>query len=911
MTTPWHWPGSRWWRFDLHTHSPASHDFRPPPAPEEPDPPDWPRWIEAARQAGLQAVAITDHNTTSAVEPLQAAAASPEASPVLFPGVEITANDGTHLLLVLDPECTARNVEDVLAQAGIPSGERGRPESRSSHSVEQILDLSADGRILGLFLGAHVNGPAGLLEHDGQQRIAELRHPGLAAVEVVPEKPIDESWLDGRRAEIGRSIPRVWCSDAHSLDQLGRRFTWIKMTRPNAEGLRLALLDGADSLKPTLRERPGDDPNDHASLAIERIVVNKARYQGRAKPLEVAFNPWLNAIIGGRGTGKSSLVDFCRKAFRRDGELDGCEELKKAFDSRLRVPSTRDEEGLLSPETLVEITYRRDGERFRLSWSHDGRTPAIARLVGEEQEAEEGDVRQRFPVRIYSQKQLFELARDPNALLTVIDDAEAVRGEESRRAWEEQGERYLARRAQARSLRARAENLPARRAELSDVRRKLGLLEQGGHATALNDYRLRQLQDRTWQAIREAALRAVGEVERSAAELVVADLDLGVDGLPDAPETALRRAHADLSQAVDRLKQVIEGAIQRSRDDIQRLLDGPDPARWRETLNESEARYRSITSELRAAGIANPNEYRDLMDRAAALEREIVALEEALEAAERHDAEAAAILEPYRTIRYGLSEKRRAFAQEASGEFIRIEVKAFGRDDGLDGFLRDALGIERFDNDHDSLAAAIRPPPDRPWEWTNLDAVVERLRKLLAGDEGAWEAKDQRFIPALRRLQPERLDRLALYLPEDRVTVWLRGARAADVWRPLAHGSPGQQTAALLAFVLGYGREPIILDQPEDDLDNTLVYELLVKRLREVKPARQVIVVTHNPNIVVHGDAELVVSLDSRKGQTRTVCTGGLQEQGVRDEICRVMEGGREAFETRYRRIMRSVEGAG
>ena len=120
----------------------------------------------------------------------------------------------------------------------------------------------------------------------------------------------------------------------------------------------------------------------------------------------------------------------------------------------------------------------------------------------------------------------------------------------------------------------------------------------------------------------------------------------------------------------------------------------------------------------------------------------------------------------------------------------------------------------------------------------------------------------------------------------------------------MSQGSPGQQTAALLAFVLGFGNEPIILDQPEDDLDSTLIYELLVNRFREMKATRQMIVVTHNPNIVVHGDAEYVVSLNAGSGQTQVGCQGGLQERSIRDEICRVMEGGREAFQSRYRRII-------
>ena len=68
------------------------------------------------------------------------------------------------------------------------------------------------------------------------------------------------------------------------------------------------------------------------------------------------------------------------------------------------------------------------------------------------------------------------------------------------------------------------------------------------------------------------------------------------------------------------------------------------------------------------------------------------------------------------------------------------------------------------------------------------------------------------------------------------------------------------------------------------------------------------IVVTHNPNIVVHGDAEFVLSLQVAKGQSHIACQGGLQEDKVREEICRVMEGGREAFESRYQRDHASGE---
>jgi ABC-type enterochelin transport system ATPase subunit len=124
-------------------------------------------------------------------------------------------------------------------------------------------------------------------------------------------------------------------------------------------------------------------------------------------------------------------------------------------------------------------------------------------------------------------------------------------------------------------------------------------------------------------------------------------------------------------------------------------------------------------------------------------------------------------------------------------------------------------------------------------------------------------------------------------------------------FRSIAQASAGQRAAAMLAFFLAYGHEPIVLDQPEDDLDNHLIYDLVVKQVRANKLRRQIITVTHNPNIVVNGDAEMLHAFDYQNGRCFVVQRGCLQETAVRDEVCRVMEGGREAFELRYRRIGR------
>ena len=180
MGGTWNWPGSRWWRVDLHTHSPASFDFG---SQRDRENPDWERWLESARDAGIDAIAITDHNTAIAVGNLQQIVLQVEVAPTIIPGAEVTASDGTHLLLLMDPSCAKEHVEYFLSDIRIPVDRRGQDVARSPKSVEEILERCGDNALI---VGAHVNGPRGLLEMCGQQRLAVLRHRRLAAVEIDP-----------------------------------------------------------------------------------------------------------------------------------------------------------------------------------------------------------------------------------------------------------------------------------------------------------------------------------------------------------------------------------------------------------------------------------------------------------------------------------------------------------------------------------------------------------------------------------------------------------------------------------------------------------------------------------------------------------------------------------------------------
>lgn len=152
----------------------------------------------------------------------------------------------------------------------------------------------------------------------------------------------------------------------------------------------------------------------------------------------------------------------------------------------------------------------------------------------------------------------------------------------------------------------------------------------------------------------------------------------------------------------------------------------------------------------------------------------------------------------------------------------------------------------------------------------------------------------------------EIFDSLSIWFPEDEVIVKYRQSKNSN-YVSIKTASAGQKTAAMLSFLLSHGNEPLLLDQPEDDLDNALITDLVVNQLRKNKLRRQLIIITHNANIVVNGNAELVISMNFAGGNIQKFETGGIQETGVRNAVCNIMEGGKEAFKQRYKYILEDL----
>ncbi|WP_028326107.1 PHP domain-containing protein [Desulfatirhabdium butyrativorans] len=293
-----HWNGARWWKFDFHTHTPASDDYGRGPNQAELKNRTAREWLLDYMKAGIDCVAVTDHNSGGWVDNLKGEYVRMETErpedfrPLhIFPGVEISVHGGIHVLAILDKDKGTSDIDTLLGAAGY-NGTRGSCDSITSRTLNEVAEEIVEAK--GIAIPAHVDEVSGLFGLTGQtlQQALDCKHFfAMELINVGFAKPAAYS-----------SCKRPWTeivgSDAHhptgNLGQKfpGSRFSWIKMGAPSIEGLRLALLDGPLSVLRS--DMVSEDPNRYADMVIESIEVEHARYIGKPSAFCVGLNPWMN-----------------------------------------------------------------------------------------------------------------------------------------------------------------------------------------------------------------------------------------------------------------------------------------------------------------------------------------------------------------------------------------------------------------------------------------------------------------------------------------------------------------------------------------------------------------------------------------------------------------------------------------
>jgi len=185
---------------------------------------------------------------------------------------------------------------------------------------------------------------------------------------------------------------------------------------------------------------------------------------------------------------------------------------------------------------------------------------------------------------------------------------------------------------------------------------------------------------------------------------------------------------------------------------------------------------------------------------------------------------------------------------------------------------------------------------------------VEPIKNILGVNEQRVFSDNEAQSILERLTAPEllsQLDAIAVYdKPRLTVTKKINGASGPDQYksRDFSKLSLGQQQSVLLSLMLASeSKAPLIIDQPEDNLDSEFIYQTLVPAIRRAKERRQVIIVTHNANIAVLGDAEQIVVLKATNEKAQIMTRASIDEPQTREVACAILEGSREAFERRAR----------
>lgn len=921
------WPGSKWWKVDFHTHSPASTDYKGEKdvLPKE--------WLEQYHNAGVQCVVVTDHNTAAWIDGLRLGLNELKTENFekwngfeIFPGVELSCNGGVHLIAILDPSKQAADIEGIIGAVGY-QGDRGDSNGVTTSSIEDVIkNIHEKG---GVVCAAHIDMPKGLLNSVTDFYTLQQLIPKLDALEVIyPQSDIiknNQETIDGFASVLG--------SDSHKPLDVGKGYTWVKMSVPTIEGLRLALLDPASSI--IRSDQQSDNPQTIPEQWIESIEMQKM-HLARVNPVSVSFHPSYNALIGGRGSGKSTVVESLRLSLARDNEISSLpgSEITRTFDDFKKTNSAISKLGMMLDDSELQVIVNKGmgqiNERYKYSWKNSPNNEdgvlSVHRWDENEWHATDfnsDQARERFPVKIFSQKQILALANSPQALLEYIDGSIS----EEKLAWQNdfdiKKQKLLAVRMALQSQRKELLKKPALVNDYREARKKARVFSNDTFGELLRSYRRATSQKEELDSFYEVIGDDI-QVLRSSCDQIEnfssADLDAFITD-SDNEKTIKKNSLSVVSSLNSKYQKIVKD-IEAMTAELEVAQKSVLDSEWQKENNAHILAYTAETEKLKAAGMNSAEEASEAVATEVRLSAELAKLrkiEEQLPEAEEavNTAEQELLL-----CREQLTTIRQIFIAELfnQNDMLKVNLRSMADCYGSVGHFREILRLPITAQFADIFQEGDHETPAGGLLWDMVDpaypvsSVGERLVEIKqALEEGSKEILNTTLHGALHKklkANPiEAFNELSHWFPEDEVQLEYRPAKGQS-YKSIAQASAGQKTAAILSFLLIHGNEPLILDQPEDDLDNALVSDLVVEQLRANKKHRQLIIVTHNANVVVNADAELVTTMDFNGGQIVCNNSGGLQERKTREDICRIMEGGRVAFQQRYKRILKDLEPA-
>lgn len=601
--------------------------------------------------------------------------------------------------------------------------------------------------------------------------------------------------------------------------------------------------------------------------------------------MTIDFADDLNCLIGGRGTGKTTVIEFIRYT------------LMMMPDARLARDQHKQIEGL--------VLNNLGSGRIRLQvQTRDGLSYFVDRSANEDPEVfDENDEptaitldRAVFRAEIYSQNQIEDIANSPWFQLELIDKF----------IEKEIGEISSEIRTVCRNLSHNASEITKLKGEIAELSEGLTELDvvteklkafripEGEDADLINrELSKKSLRDREIRTLDRAddfllwvleSLQILSEESEDRAKRVVdSDVLQGPNkGLMGRIETAISELSASVREGLSHIRKSVEtcqSTVRTTGEDLQKAHLEQEKA-YREVIEKHEEQ-KGVAKE-RALLQKKQNE---LLERKKEVEGRKGLLSEKKEERER-------LLGRLSELRDSRFELRQKVAEELNGKLmpdIKVSVTQFGnKDEYRELLIKSLRGTGRK---YTPLAERIISiPPHDFVRMVQTNSSQELIDHLNIDEERAnWlisQLKDTDDIYEIETVEQH-----------DRPKIELKDGTE---YKDSTELSTGQKCTTILPILLLESESPLLVDQPEDNLDNKYIYDTVVRKIREEQKTRQMIFVTHNPNIPVLGDAGRVFVLDST-GRKASIRTSGTVDE-VKEDIETLLEGGREAFELRKER---------
>jgi len=600
--------------------------------------------------------------------------------------------------------------------------------------------------------------------------------------------------------------------------------------------------------------------------------------------MSIDFADGLNCLIGARGTGKTTVLEFIRYA------LDA---MPADGPARKRVEALI--EGNLAGGRIEVAIQNRDGLAYIVSRSA-GEAPVVLDV---NRAPTEINIRTSglFNVDIFSQNEVEAVADEAGSQLSLIDNFQA-----NRIAAIDHRIRSLVADLDSNAskiipLRQKIETVTEALRALPDVTEQLKAYAEGGgdDAQAINKaHELKALRDRERRAA-EAIQSRLGEVYRSVetsvgrigSQLAATITDEMLSGPNGQLIVELRDGIQGCREDVDRLLQQAMDRIEAEGRHVVELTGKLDLVHKQQDMAFHELIEKHKEAQGKAAERARLERVRNDLK---AKERERAQLVEQMQALSEERTRLLQALSELRDQRYELRKQIVEQINAALSPSIRVSLMQYGDSRQYQQLLEEALRGNRLQQCvvARKIVAALSP--------VDLAEIIKQ--------------RDAQTLVDKAELNPDQADKVIAALVGSRALFDLETVELIDrpkielndngTFKETAELSTGQKCTAILPILLLDSENPLLIDQPEDNLDNRFVFESIVGTIGAIKRRRQLIFVTHNPNIPVLGEADRVFVMDSDGTTARRVNAGSVDD--CKQNIVTLLEGGADAFRRRGQR---------